>query len=851
MSSHPSEVGSAPVSVPVEGMHCASCVGRVEKAISAVPCVASVSVNLATERADVSFNGPADLEAVIEAINKTGFAAVLTTAQFSITRMTCEGCVKTVEEAFKDVEGVVEAHVNLATGAGTVRFVSGATSAEAIARAATEAGYPTREIKPEAPAPTQADDRRAQGKALARSTLLAALLTLPVFALEMGAHLFPAVHMFVMERVGMQTARIAEFVLTALVLFGPGWRFFKSGIPALLRGAPEMNALVALGAGAAFAYSTLATFAPSLFPAGTGQVYFESAAVIVTLILLGRTLEARAKGRAGAAIERLIGLKARSAVVLRQGGPVETPLDEVVVGDIVLVKPGEKIPVDGVVVEGSSFVDESMLTGEPRPAPKGAGAEVVGATINTTGSFSFKVTKTGSDTALARIIRMVEQAQGAKLPIQALADKVTGWFVPAVIAVAVLTFLLWFFLGPTPSFSYALVAMVTVLIIACPCAMGLATPTSIMVGTGRGAELGVLFRKGDALQQLADVKAVALDKTGTITKGAPELTDLVPAAGFSRADVLALVAAVEARSEHPVAVAIAAAARREGLVLKPAEQFDAKPGLGVEAIVDGRRVAVGSDRFMGGLGVDVGGFAQEAGRFGAEAKSPLYVAINETLAALIVVADPIADGAKEAVAALRAEGLDLVMITGDNQKTAEAIARAVGIDAVVAEVLPEGKVEAVERIKARSGATAFVGDGINDAPALSAANVGLAIGSGTDVAIEAADVVLIGGDLGAAATAVALSRATMRNIKQNLFWAFAYNILLIPVAMGALYPSFGVMLSPMLAAGAMAFSSIFVVFNALRLRRFTSPLAARGKREGRPGLARQGLDENLAEAKPR
>ncbi|MEJ0096341.1 MAG: copper-translocating P-type ATPase [Methylocella sp.] len=834
MSFHLGETTAA-LRIAVKGMHCASCVGRVEKAVGAVPSVASVSVNLATEQANVSFVGPADLEAVIAAINKVGYAAVLSTAQFSISKLDCEDCVNRVEDAFQSVEGVVEANVNLAAGTGTVRFVRGATDAGTIAKAATEAGYPTQEIKPDNHAHGHVHEGRTDAEALTRATILAFVLTLPVFALEMGSHIFPAVHAFAMERIGMQTSRIIEFVLTAIVLFGPGWRFFASGIPALLRGAPEMNALVALGSGAAFAYSALATFAPSLFPAGTGQVYFESAAVIVTLILLGRSLEARARGRSGEAIQRLIGLKPQSATALREGKAIELPLDEVVVGDIVLVEPGEKIPVDGKVIEGSSFVDESMLTGEPQPVTNGVGAEVVGGAINTTGSFSFKVTKTGADTALAQIIRMVQQAQGAKLPIQALADKVTSWFVPAVIAIAILTFALWFWLGPEPSLSHALIAMVAVLIISCPCAMGLATPTSIMVGTGRGAELGVLFRKGDALQSLAGATAIALDKTGTITKGSPALTDFVAAPGFSRADVLALVAAVEARSEHPVAVAILAAAQKEGLVVKPAEHFIAKPGFGVEATVDGRNVAVGADRFMALRGIDVESFSSEAARFGAEAKSPLYVAIDAKLAGLIVVADPPAPNARSAVAALRGQGLDVIMVTGDNERAAQAIAKAVGIDNVVAEVLPEGKVKVLEDLRAGHKTIAFVGDGVNDAPALARADVGIAIGGGTDVAIEAADVVLMGGDLGAAATAVALSRATMRNIKQNLFWAFAYNVVLIPVAAGALYPAFGILLSPMLAAGAMAFSSIFVLLNALRLRRFSPPLpraAIAGRAEG-------------------
>ena len=650
-----------------------------------------------------------------------------------------------------------------------------------------------------------------------------------------------------MSTVGMQASRIMEFALTTVVLFGPGLRFFRSGFPALWRGAPDMNALVALGSGAAFAYSTFVTFAPSVFPAGTSHVYFESAAVIVTLILLGRGLEARAKGRTGAAIERLIGLKAKSARVLREGAEVEIPLDEVLVGDIVLVKPGDKVPVDGQVIEGSSFVDESMLTGEPTPVTKGIGANVVGGTINTTGSFSFRVAKTGADTALAQIIRMVEEAQGAKLPIQALADKVTAWFVPAVMAIAALTFVVWLWLGPAPALSYALIQMVAVLIIACPCAMGLATPTSIMVGTGRAAELGVLFRKGDALQTLARVTAIALDKTGTITKGHPALTDFLVAPGFDRAEVLALVAAVEARSEHPIAVAIVAAAEQAGVARKQAVElaakrwwpfpmrrletngkraakFAAKPGFGVEAEVEGRHVAVGADRFMAACGVDVAGFADAAARFGEAAKSPIYAAVDGKLAGLIVVADPIAPRARQAVEALRGQGLEILMVTGDNRRAAEAIARAVGIDNVVAEVLPEGKIEALDQLRARHQTIAFVGDGINDAPALAKADVGLAIGSGTDVAIEAADIVLMGGDLNAAATAVALSRVTMRNIRQNLFWAFAYNIILIPVAAGALYPAFGVLLSPMLAAGAMAFSSVFVVSNALRLRRFAPPV---------------------------
>jgi Cu+-exporting ATPase len=779
------------------------------------------------------------------------------TMEFAVDNLSCASCVNRVEKALHAVPGVVDAAVNLATKTATVRVAAGVADAPALAKASAAAGYPAHHINHDAHDHAAHDHGAGPDEAggAFRAFLLALVLTAPVFVLEMGSHLFPAFHAFVMQTVGMQTSRVIQFILTALVLLGPGFRFFKSGLPALWRLAPEMNALVALGSGAAFIYSTLVTFAPALFPAGTSNVYFESAAVIVTLILLGRSLEARAKGKAGAAIAGLIGLKPKTAHVLRGGSVVDVDLDDVVVGDIVLVKPGEKVPVDGAVVDGSSYVDESMLTGEPRPVSKTSGAPVVGGTINTTGSFSFKVTETGGDTRLAQIIRMVERAQGAKLPIQALADKVTAVFVPAVMAIAALTFAVWFWFGPAPSLNYALTLMVAVLIIACPCAMGLATPTSIMVGTGRGAELGILFRRGDALQTLSNVTAIALDKTGTITKGRPELTDLLVAPGFDRNKVLALVAAVESRSEHPVAVAIAAAAaeagagqgahaatvtgeaasdahggwpwsKRGGRASGDLRNFSSKPGFGVEADVGGRHVAVGADRFMALKGVDISIFKGAAAKFGEEAKSTLYAAIGGKLAALIVVADPISPMARQAVEALRGQGLEVVMVTGDNRATAEAVAKAVGITSVVAEVLPEGKIEALHQLRARHRSLAFVGDGVNDAPALAEADVGIAIGGGTDVAIEAADVVLMSGDIGAVAAAVALSRVTMANIRQNLFWAFAYNIILIPVAAGALYPAFGLLLSPMLAAGAMAFSSVFVVLNALRLRRFNPSVDA-------------------------
>ncbi|WP_256754008.1 heavy metal translocating P-type ATPase [Mesorhizobium sp. Mes31] len=804
-------------------MTCASCVRRVEKAIASAPGVVGTSVNLATERAEVTFAGKPDIAPVIAAVSAAGYETRPDTIELALEGMTCASCVARIEKALKAVPGVTEASVNLATERATIRIVAGSVEAAALEGAVAAAGYEARQILPDADKDRASDGREAEIRTLGRLLALAALLTLPVFILEMGAHLMPAFHHWVMMTLGDWNWRL-QSVLTTIVLFGPGLRFFRKGMPALLKGAPDMNALVAVGSGAAWAYSLVATFIPYVLPAGTANVYYEAAAVIVTLILLGRFLEARAKGRTSEAIKKLVGLQPKTARLVKNGVTVEVPLAEVRFGDVVVVRPGEKIAVDGEIVEGSSFVDESMMTGEPLPVAKGVGAEVVGGTINKTGSFSFRATKVGSATLLAQIIRMVESAQGSKLPIQALVDKVTAWFVPAVIAAALLTFGAWLVLGPEPALSFALVNAVAVLIIACPCAMGLATPTSIMVGTGRAAELGVLFRKGEALQTLRDATVIALDKTGTLTEGRPELTDFVVTDGFVEADVLRLVGSVEARSEHPVAEAIVRAAERRGLVLADIENFEAVPGLGVNANVESSKIEIGADRLMTRLGLDISAFASAAARLGDEGKTPLYAAIDGRLAAIIAVADPIKASTPAAIKALHALGLKVAMVTGDNRRTAEAIGRRIGIDEIVAEVLPDGKVEAVKRLAAHGARVAFVGDGINDAPALAAADVGIAIGTGTDIAIESADVVLMSGDLRAVANAIALSKATIRNIGQNLFWAFAYNIALIPVAAGVLYPLTGTLLSPMLAAGAMALSSVFVLTNALRLRRFRAPI---------------------------
>ena len=815
------------LSLPIEGMTCASCVGRVERALKAVPGVHTAAVNLATERADITFTGLANPQAAVHAIESAGYAVRQETTELAIEDMTCASCVGRVEKALAQVPGVREANVNLATERARVHHLAGVVSITDLEAAVEQAGYKSRRLSAEtANAGDQDAERREnEERGLRRSFFTAAILTLPVFILEMGSHLIPAMHHWVMSVLGQQTNWYVQFALATLVLFGPGLRFFHKGVPALLRGAPDMNSLVSVGTAAAYGYSIVATFVPEVLPQGTANVYFEAAAVIVTLILLGRLLEARAKGRTSQAIKRLVGLQAKTARVQRNGDTVEIALDQVTTGDIVLVRPGEKIPVDGEVIEGSSYVDESMITGEPVPVSKGVGAEVVGGTINKTGAFSFRVTKIGANTVLAQIIRLVEQAQGSKLPIQAMVDKVTMWFVPAVMAAASLTFLVWLIFGPSPALTFALVNAVAVLIIACPCAMGLATPTSIMVGTGRAAELGVLFRKGEALQALRDVSVIALDKTGTLTKGRPELTDLVPAEGFEYNEVLALVAAVETRSEHPIAESIVTAAKQLNLTLASIESFNATPGFGVSAKVAGRTVAVGADRFMTQLGIDVSSALTTAQRLGEQGKSPLYAAIDGRLAAVIAVADPIRETTPEAIKALHALGLKVAMITGDNAATAAAIARQLGIDEVAAEVLPDGKVAALKKFRIHGARVAFVGDGINDAPALAEADVGLAIGTGTDVAIEAADVVLMSGDLRGVTNAIALSQATIRNIKQNLFWAFAYNAVLIPVASGALYPLNGTLLSPIFAAAAMALSSVFVLGNALRLKRFRAPIS--------------------------
>ena len=830
------EVPQSTVVLQVDDMSCASCVGRVERALKAVPGVASASVNLATERATVT--GVAPLEALLAAADRAGYPAQVLDDGSGVADAGFDaGGDAGVDAASAGAGQNPATHAAGALGtAGATPGAGGGAGAAGGAKAAGGAGAAggsaraSGQVSGAARKPLSREDRKAaEQRALWRDLWIAAALALPVFLLEMGGHVVPAFHHWVAHTIGTQNSWYLQFVLTTLVLFVPGLRFYKKGIPALLHGAPDMNSLVAMGTLAAWGFSVVATFLPGLLPAGTVNVYYEAAAVIVVLILVGRFLEARAKGRTSEAIQRLARLQAHTAHLRRDGAVVDVPLAQVRVQDVVEVRPGERVPVDGEVIEGTSYVDESMITGEPVPVAKTAGSTVVGGTVNQTGAFTVRATAVGGQTVLAQIIRMVESAQGAKLPIQTLVDRVTMWFVPAVMTAALITFIVWMVFGPAPALGLALVNAVAVMIIACPCAMGLATPTSIMVGIGRGAELGVLFRKGEALQLLKDAKVVAVDKTGTLTEGKPALTDLLVQPGFDRAQVLAQVAALESRSEHPIARALVAAAEAEGLVLPAVSDFESLTGLGVTARVGGVPdghvapavlVAVGADRYMQTLDVDVSPFASEAEKLGQEGKSPLYVAIGGQLAAIVAVSDPIKSTTAAAIRTLHDQGLKVAMITGDNARTAQAIARQLGIDDVVAEVLPAGKVDAVKRLQQRYGAVAYVGDGINDAPALAQAEVGVAIGTGTDVAIEAADVVLMSGSLQGVPTAIGLSRATIGNIRENLFWAFAYNTALIPIAAGVLYPAFGILLSPMLGAAAMALSSVFVLGNALRLRRF-------------------------------
>lgn len=810
----------------IEGMSCASCTARIEKALKKIPEVLEANVNLSTEKAYVTAVSSLQQQVLVKAIQKAGFDVKADQLELNIEGMTCASCVARVEKALNKVEGVTAASVNLATETAQVSGsnLNIANLIQAVKKAGYEAQLKTAKVNFTEQQNFQ-HKKAEETASLYRDLWIALALALPVFILEMGSHLLPSFHHFVVHNIGTQNSWYIQFVLTTLVLLFPGRRFYQHGIPALLRLAPDMNSLVTVGTAAAYLFSVIATFFPFLLPQATVHVYFEAAAVIIALILLGRYLEARAKGKTSQAIQYLIGLQPKTARVLQDGQWLDLPISEVQQDMIIEIRPGEKVAVDGVVTSGHSYVDEAMVTGEPVPVAKNTDDRVVGGTINQNGTLQIRATAVGEDSVLAQIIKMVEQAQGAKLPIQAAVDKVTLWFVPAVMGLALLTFIVWFLLGPEPQLSYALVNAVAVLIIACPCAMGLATPTSIMVGTGRAAEMGVLFRKGEALQLLQQTKVVAVDKTGTLTEGKPVMTDFQVLEGFNKQQVLQLIASVEAKSEHPIAYAIVQAAKEQQIELIEVSKFDSITGAGIKAQINNQDIQIGAERLMQQLGLNTEHFAGIASKLGQEGKTPLYAAIDGKLAAIIAVADPIKYTSFKAIEELHRQGLKVAMITGDNPYTANAVAQQLKIDHVIAEVLPHEKVDAVKMLQKEHGIVTFVGDGINDAPALAQADVGMAIGTGTDVAIEAADVVLMSGNMQHVATGIGISQATIKNIRQNLFWAFVYNIALIPIAAGILYPFFGILLSPMFAAGAMALSSVFVVSNALRLKLY-QPLSA-------------------------
>ena len=824
------------VDLPITGMTCAACARRIERKLSHAPGVGRAQVNFATARATVEYDprrtGPGELIKTVEAV---GYGTSGTArAEFVVDDSARPGgAALPLERHLQAAPGVVNAAFNLATMRVEIEYLANMTDQRTLRRRVEDFGYVVRDV-----AGVQGDDaaaqadgeeaaRRAERRALTRRFLVAAVLSLPVFVIAMS---HGKVALFDTWWINW-----LQLALTLPVVCYSGWPFYRGAWAALRHRAADMNTLIATGTGAAFVYSTVATLAPQLVVAthggpmthdtagaGAAPVYFEAAGVIIALILLGRLLEARAKGKTADAIKRLMGLQAKTARVVRPGGREEdVPVEEVAVGDVILVRPGEKIPVDGVVVEGASSVNESMLTGESLPVEKRAGDEVIGATVNGTGGFKFRATKVGSDTALQQIVRLVEEAQGRRAPIARLADVISGYFTPIVICVAIATFVVWFVAAPAQTrLTYALVNFVSVLIIACPCALGLATPTAVMVGTGRGAESGVLIKGGEALETAHRLDTIVLDKTGTITEGRPDVTDVLPAGGFAAEELLRLAAAAERGSEHPLGEAIVRHAQARGVALAGAAGFNAVAGHGVEAEIEGRRVLLGNAKLMAECGVNSGAFEGRAVELSREGKTPVFVAVEGEAAGLLAVADRVKPESKAAVESLKRLGLEVLMITGDNPRTAEAVARAVGIERVLAGVLPEGKAAEVKRLQAEGRRVGMVGDGINDAPALAQADIGIAIGTGTDVAIEASDVTLIKGDLRGVVTALALSRATIRVIKQNLFWAFVYNTLGIPLAAGALYPLTGWLLSPVVASAAMALSSVSVVTNSLRLRRF-------------------------------
>ena len=817
--------GLKKVEFPVSGMSCASCVARIEKGLSKMNGIADVKVNFASEKAFVTLDPTqVHLGDLIATVKDLGYAAGMEKVTLPVHGMSCASCVKKVESALNGLEGVLKASVNFATERATVQYVPGAVSVEDFKKAVKDAGYEileTGRVEKEDVVDREQAAREAEFQKLRVRFISGLLLVIPVFLLAYWS----ALGLDRLYNLSRETGFFLQLLFQTPIQFWVGWRFYVGAWKSAKHKSADMNTLIAVGTSAAYLYSVAAMFFPHLFSAQglAAAVYFDTAGAIIVLILLGRLLEARAKGQTSEAIKKLIGLQAKTARVVRDGREMDIPVEEVAIGDRVVVRPGEKIPVDGIVKEGHSAVDESMVTGESMPVEKQTGEKVIGATINKTGTFKFEATKIGKDTMLAQIIKMVEEAQGSKPPIARLADIIAAYFVPAVIGIAVITFGVWYIFGPAPALTYAVLNFVAVLIIACPCALGLATPTSIMVGTGKGAESGVLIRGGEALETAHKLNAVVLDKTGTLTEGKPSVTDIATFGGFKEQDILRFSASAEKGSEHPLGEAIVNRALEQNLPLAGTENFNAIAGHGIEATIEGKSVLLGNLKLMQDRGIPLEELERKAEDFANQGKTPMFVAVDGKPAGIVAVADTLKENSKAAVEALHRMGIEVAMITGDNKRTADAIAQQIGIDRVLAEVLPDGKADEVKKLQAEGKKVAMVGDGINDAPALAQADVGIAIGTGTDVAMEAADITLISGDLQGVLTAIALSRATIRNIKQNLFWAFAYNTILIPVAAGVLFPFFGILLNPIFAAAAMGLSSVTVVSNALRLRRFRAP----------------------------
>ena len=828
-----SQQRSERVALSVGGMTCPHCPPAVEKALKSVDGVRKAHVNLAGATAHVEFDPSRTKVAdLLRAIRSSGYAAGTARIRIPINNMHCSSCVTRIELALQTTPGVVSARANLGPNAADVEYQPERTSFAALRQAIEQAGYKVAEPKK----PREAEDedvdpeeaaRQEEYRTLMRKFWFAAAVSIPVMALSYP-DLIPGLREWM--PMGGETRRIVWAMLGVLslpVMLWSGSQFFTGMWDALKHRAANMHTLIAIGISAAFLYSVVAVAVPGIFPdPALAEVFWDVTDIVVALVVLGLALEIKAKGRTSEAIKKLIGLQAKTARVVRDGKEVDVPVEEVVANDIMVVRPGDKLAVDGEVIEGSSAIDESMITGESMPVEKHVGDEVIGGTLNKTGSFKFRATKVGKDTALSNIIRMVKDAQGSKAPIQRVVDMVSGYFVPTVMILGTLSFVVWYLIGPEPRFVFATIVLVTTLIIACPCALGLATPTSLTVGIGKGAENGILIRSGDALQTSQNLDAIILDKTGTITRGEPALTDVVTATGAKEDDVLGLAASLERGSEHPLGEAIVKGAEAKGIRLSATDGFAAIPGHGVSGRVNDRDVLLGNAKLMRDRKIAIDALIGQWERLANEGKTPMYVAVDGKAAGLVAVADTVKPDSKAAIDLLKKMGIEIVMLTGDNQRTADAIAREVGVDRVLAEVLPDAKAHEVQKLQLEGKTVGMVGDGINDAPALAQADVGFAIGTGTDVAIESSDVTLIKGSLLGVATAIEISRATMRNVRQNLVGAFGYNTLGIPVAMGLLYPFFGLLLSPLIAAAAMAFSSVTVVSNANRLRFFQPRRAA-------------------------